>query len=181
MVDLTQLSNPTSTLGFANSGKITASGGGLAVDAATHSGKVNFSNTGSGNITGGVALGSGGNSILLRDSSSVDDVTTGNGNNTITVQNAAKLTGTLTAGDGANTVNLKDTSQTNAVTLGNGGNVVNVYGGTLNGTLLSGSGSDRYSLIGVNVGNATPAQSVNAFSTLNGGAGIDLLTATQKT
>lgn len=178
VVDLTQLTDPASSVNLINSGKITANGSVKAVDASSHSGKVNVTNSGSGNIKGDVALGDGSNVIALKDSSVADGITTGNGNNAITVQNSAKLTGTLTAGNGANTLDLKNTSQTNAVVLGNGGNKVNIYGGTHNGTLTSGSGNDSYTLHAVNVGNAKPTQSSDAFSKINGGAGTDLLTVT---
>jgi len=178
VVDLTQLTNSASTLAFSNSGKITANGQGKGVDASGHSGIINMTNSGKGSITGGVILDDGDNNIDLKDSSSADNIETGNGDNTITVQNNATLSGGLIAGDGENTVNLKDNSQTHAVTLGNGNNLVNIYGGTLNGSLASGSGNDSYSLHGVNAGNATQEQSTNAFEKIDGGAGNDLLTVT---
>jgi len=178
VVDLTQLTPFSSIMSFANSGNIVAKGRGLAVDASTHSGKVNVTNSGSGRITGSVRLGGGDNDITLSDSSRTDSVTTGDGNNTFTVQNGAVVTNTLMAGNGANRVDLKDSSQTHAVVLGNGGNTVNIYGGTQNGSLTSGDGNDSYTLYSVNVGNAVPEQGSQAFSVINGGAGIDLLTLT---
>ena len=179
VVDLTQLTNPTSTLSFANSGKIIANGDGPAVDASGHTGNVSVSNTGQGYISGTVALGHGDNEIMLKDLSTAVHMTMGDGDNIITVQDGAQLSGTLTAGHGANTFTLKDSSQTNALVLGNGGNRVNIHGGTINGSLSTGSGDDTFTLHGVNVGNLSPEQSDNAFSSINGGTGgIDRLIAT---
>lgn len=138
-----------------------------------------------------ITAGNGNNQITVKDKASVDEISAGNGDNivnlqnesktgtlalgdgknNITVSNGATISGAITAGDGDNIVNLKDTSKTNQVALGNGTNTVNIYGGTDNGTISSGSGKDSYTLI-----NTTKDGSSKLFDQIDGGTGDDVLT-----
>ena len=151
----------------------------ITADLTTGSGNNTIVIKDAASITGALTAGDGSNTVTLQDNSQTHSLALGGGNNVITVGNAARVEGTVSAGDGANTVTLQDTSQTNALTLGNGGNNVNIYGGTTNGTLLSGSGNDNYTLYAVNQNNAAPSQSAGAFSTIDAGEGIDALNVTQ--
>ncbi|NDJ56519.1 autotransporter outer membrane beta-barrel domain-containing protein [Enterobacteriaceae bacterium 4M9] len=168
-VDTLTLGGGANTLAMSDNASLTSLLAGDGNNTASMNG-----NSHAGTLT----LGNGDNTLALHNTSTASHISAGHGNNLITVENSAKISDMLRAGDGQNTVNLKGTSQTRALTLGNGANRVNIDGGTTNGTLISGSGNDAFTLYGVNPHNSVPAQSRGAFTTLDAGAGVDTLHAT---
>jgi len=125
-----------------NSGSIINSVGGNAINAtATAASGANIpviiNNTGS--ILGGVTTGNGDDTLNNQGGILIGTVSLGDGANSVSIRGGA-LTGNITTGQNNDTFTIDNNGLvTGSVDLGNGNNIATISSGTLNGNLMMGS------------------------------------------